>query len=235
MTFSIIAISPDEEKLGFALATSTGAVGGHAPRAIVPGHGLVAVQAHSDFRRMTVASRLMEFGHTPRKILKDLSEGDEYFEYRQFAILDLYGQSAVYTGKQAPQWAGEIVGENYIATGNSLSGPQVVSKMSEAFESSVGEDLEERLLRAIEAGRDAGGEPDGQVSAAMIVYGRYEFPLVNLRADIHSEPVGELRRVFDWYRPLIPYHTHRTLDPGSVPPLHDALTAAGRTWPAQTV
>lgn len=97
MTFSIIAISPDEEKLGFACSTSTGAVGGHAPRVIVPGHGLVAVQAHSDFRRMTVASRLMEFGHTPEKILKDRSEGDEYSEHRQFAILDLYGRSAVYT------------------------------------------------------------------------------------------------------------------------------------------
>lgn len=107
--------------------------------------------------------------------------------------------------------------------------------MSEAFESSVGEDLEERMLRAIEASRDAGGEPNGQVSAAMIVYGRHEFPLVNLRANIHSEPVGELRRVFDWYRPLIPYHTQRTMDPGSVLPLRDALAAAGRTWPAQAV
>ncbi|HEV8227498.1 MAG TPA: hypothetical protein VGQ74_10875, partial [Methylomirabilota bacterium] len=38
----------------------------------------------------------------------------------------------------------------------------------------------------------------------------------------HEEPVGELRRVFDTYRPAIPYYNLRQVD-ARVPPLPDWL------------
>ena len=41
--------------------------------------------------------------------------------------------------------------------------------MARTFESTETEELEARLLRAVEAGRDAGGQPEGQRSAALIV------------------------------------------------------------------
>ena len=226
MTFSILGHCKRTGKAGFCQATSTPAVGWRISD-VVPGRGIVTVQAMGDYRRLQVAKKLIEFGHTPDKVLKDLCEGDKYFEFRQFAILDFYGNAAVRTGNKTRSWAGEIVGPGYVATGNVLVGDKVVKAMSDAYLASESEELEERLMRAIEAGRDAGGQEEGQTSAAIVVYGRHEFPLVNLRADVSAEPVGELRRNFDWFKPLIDYYEKRTLDPESVVPKKAYLEKLG--------
>lgn len=81
-------------------------------------------------------------------------------------------------------------------------------------------------MRAIEAGRDAGGQHGGQNSAAIVVYGDDFFPKVDLRVDVHDEPVGELRRVFDAFSPAIDYYTARQRDP-RVLPLHEAVPGKG--------
>ena len=226
MTFSILGHCKRTGKAGFCQATSTPAVGWRITD-VIPGRGIVTVQAMGDYRRLQLAKKLIEFGHTPDKVLKDLCVGDKYFEFRQFAILDYYGNAAVRTGSKTRSWAGEIVGPGYIATGNVLVGEKVVKAMSEAFVASEYEELEERLMRAVEAGRDAGGQEEGQTSAAIVMYGRHEFPLVNLRADVSAEPVGELRRNFDWFKPLIEYYEKRTLDPESVVPKKAYLEKLG--------
>ncbi|RUA31229.1 MAG: hypothetical protein DSY78_06910, partial [Chloroflexi bacterium] len=79
--------------------------------------------------------------------------------------------------------------------------------------------LEERLLRSIEAGRDAGGQPEGQRSAALIVYRVEEsYPWMDLRVDAHDEPVGELRRVYELYQPMADYYYYlRPQDPANTP------------------
>ena len=73
--------------------------------------------------------------------------------------------------------------------------------------------LEERLLRAIEAGRDAGGQHGGQRSSGLVVFDREVFSRTDLRVDLHDEPVGELRRVYNDYAPLMEYFTLRAADP----------------------
>jgi uncharacterized Ntn-hydrolase superfamily protein len=123
-------------------------------------------------------------------------------------------------------WAGHRIGEDYVVLGNAVTGKQVLVAMEAAFATTADEDLEERLLRCVEAGRDAGGQPGGQRSAALVVYDRKAFARVDLRVDLHAEPVGELRRVFDAYRPAIPYYTLRQVDP-RVPPLDEWLAAYG--------
>ena len=90
--------------------------------------------------------------------------------------------------------------------------------MARTFESSETEDLEERMLRAVEAGRDAGGQPEGQRSAALIVYRDESYPWMDLRVDAHQEPVGELRRVYEVYRTMAPYYYYlRPKDPANTP------------------
>jgi uncharacterized Ntn-hydrolase superfamily protein len=100
--------------------------------------------------------------------------------------------------------------------------------MERAFTAHPGEDLEERLLRGIEAGRDAGGQHGGQQSAALLVHDDQRFAHVDLRVDVHDEPIGELRRVFDAYRPAIPYYNLRQID-ARVPPLHEWLDTHPRS------
>jgi uncharacterized Ntn-hydrolase superfamily protein len=87
--------------------------------------------------------------------------------------------------------------------------------------------LEDRLMAALEAGRDAGGQHGGQRSAAILVHGAKTFAEVDLRVDLHPEPVGELRRIFDAYKPAIPYYNRRQVDP-TVPPLDDWLAERGQ-------
>ena len=215
MTFTIIGVCKRTKKVGYCQSTSTPAVGFRCAD-VVPGHGVFTFQASSDFRLKELTARLMNFGYSPAKVLKELKDTDAHFERRQIAIVGLDGVAVAHTGNLNLDWKGHEVGDGFVACGNALSGPPVVAAIGESFRKHANEDLEERLLRAIEAGRDAGGQPDGQVSAAMIVYGEHPFPLVNLRVDVSAEPIGELRKIFDWYRPLIPFYVQRTLDPSSV-------------------
>ncbi len=226
MTFTVLGICHRTDKAGFCQATSTPAVGWRCSE-VVPGRGVVTLQAHGDFRQLRLAVKLMEFGFSPRKVLADLQHDDMHFEHRQIAIIDLQGTTAVCTGARARPWAGEIVGPLHVVTGNVLAGEGVLQAMSRAFMASEAAELEERLLLAVEAGRDAGGQPEGQTSCALTVYERHAFPIVNLRVDVALEPVGEMRRIFDWFKPLIPYYIARTLDPTSVHPKKAFLEERG--------
>ena len=217
MTFTVLGYCPRSGKAGFCQATSTPAVGWRCTD-VVPGRGVLTVQAHGDYRQLQLAKKLMAFGYSPAKVLKDLAADDKFFDYRQIAVLDFYGNAAVNTGSRARPWAGELAGPDFVATGNVLVGEKVVKAMADAFRGASKGELEERLLRTVEAGRDAGGQEEGQTSSALVVYEKHEFPIVNLRVDVSLEPVGELRKIFDWFKPLIPYYVERTLDPGSVVP-----------------
>lgn len=226
MTFTVIAHCRRSGKLGFCQATSTPAVGWRCTD-VVPGRGVVTVQAHGDYRLLQRALGLLREARTPQDVLAELHAADTHADYRQIAILDLQGRSAVATGPRARPWAGEIVGQGCIVSGNVLVGPQVLQAMDEAFAASAAQELEERLLRAVEAGRDAGGQEEGQTSCALVVYAEHAFPVVNLRVDVALEPVGEMRRILDWFKPLIPYYVARTLDPSSVAPKKAVLEAMG--------
>lgn len=227
MTFSLLAICPETGEAGYVQATSTPAVGDRVA-GVVFGRGVVTVQAHGDYRLLALAKKLIEFGYSPAKVVKELADQDKYFEYRQVAVLDMYGNSAVSTGAKIDAWAGEVVGSDHVATGNVLAGEDVVSSMSRAFSESVGLEFSERLVRGLEAGRDAGGQPDGQTSASILVYGRHPFPILALRVDVHPEPVGHLRRIYDWYKVLAPYYLEHQLDPTAWSLIHwDVLEANG--------
>lgn len=226
MTFTTIGYCRRTGKSGFCQATSTPAVGWRCTD-VVFGHGVVTIQAHGDYRQLQLARRLMECGYPPTRVLEDLSAGDGYFEYRQIAILDLCGNAAVNTGGKARPWAGEVVGPDFVVSGNVLVGENVVLAMAESFTKNSALELEERLMRALEAGRDAGGQEEGQTSSALVVYKNHAFPIVNLRVDVALEPVAEMRKIFDWFKPLIPYYIARTLDPTCVAPKKAVLGAMG--------
>jgi len=79
--------------------------------------------------------------------------------------------------------------------------------MAAAFEGSAAIELEERLLLALEAGRDAGGQEGGERSAALFVNGSHPYPLFDLRVDVSMEPTSELRKAYEWYKPLAPFYS----------------------------
>jgi uncharacterized Ntn-hydrolase superfamily protein len=102
-------------------------------------------------------------------------------------------------------FAGHVVGDRHACQANIMAGPEVWPAMSEAFAAAEG-DLARRLMTALDAGEEAGGDVRGRQSAAMIVVPAEGVPwdrLVDLRVEDHPEPLRELRRLLglqDAYR-----------------------------------
>ena len=217
-TFTILAKCPRTGALGIAMATYSLGVGGYCP-AINPQAGVLASQAFADPRLRPIGMQILESGSSAEQALIGMQGADPYVDYRQIGIVDCQGGVVAYTGSKARTWAGHETGMGYVAMGNVLTGSQVVDAMARTFESKEKEDLEVRLLRAVEAGRDAGGQPEGQRSAALIVYRVEElYPWMDLRVDAHDEPVGELRRVYELYQPMADYYYYlRPQDPANTP------------------
>jgi uncharacterized Ntn-hydrolase superfamily protein len=220
-TFTVIGRCARTDRLGIGTATRSLAVGARVSHARA-GRGAVAIMAIADARLGYMALRLLEMGYKAPAVIDELVKGDPYAEYRQLGVIDADGFAAARTGKMNRDWAGHRVGDSFVVLGNYLTGAHLLDAMEKSFTADPAEDLEERLMRTIEAGRDAGGQHGGQQSAALLVVDDRPFAYVDLRVDVHEEPVGELRRVFDAYRPAIPYYNLRQVD-ARVPPLPDWL------------
>lgn len=225
MTFTAIARCPETRQLGIATATRSLAVGARVPH-VRARLGAVAIMAIADPRLGHMAVRLLRLGYRAPAVIDELVQGDPHAEYRQLGVIDDSGYAAARTGKMNRDWAGHHVRDNFIALGNVLIGEHVLEAIETGYEAAADAPFEERLMRAIEAGRNAGGQHGGQNSAALVVYGDDFFPKVDLRVDVHDEPVGELRRVFDAFSPAIGYYAARQRDP-RVPPLHEAVPGKG--------
>lgn len=224
MTFTIVGRCKRTGHLGIGIATSSPAVSSRCT--FVGRDGAVAFQSVPDPRLGALGLRLIERDWRPQKVVDELVSNDQWHGKRQIGIVNADGHAAAFTGRQNVAWAGHIVGDNHVAMGNVLAGPEVAQAISEAFLTGAKLDLEERLLRAIEAGRDAGGQEEGQTSAGLLVYGRETYSRCDLRVDVAEEPVAELRRIYDWYKPLIPYYVERGQNP-MVPRVKDFLKDKG--------
>lgn len=228
-TFTIVARCARTGAFGAAMATRSLAVGRICPY-VRPHVGVVVTQATTDPRLGPLGIRLLEQGYSAPKVLRELQESDPGIDHRQLAVIDMDGRIAAHTGSRNHPWAGHRIGADHVAMGNVLVGERTVAAIAGAFEASAGEPLEERLLRGIEAGRDAGGQHGGQRSAALLVATDLPFPEIDLRVDLNPEPVAELRRVFEAYRPLMPYFRARLADP-TLPMASDWLAERGLAYP----
>ncbi|MEM6915749.1 MAG: DUF1028 domain-containing protein, partial [Verrucomicrobiota bacterium] len=138
-----------------------------------------------------------------------LVRDDPLREMRQFGLVSFDGSSASFTGQRCLTWAGSIVGENFAVQGNILTGPAVVEAMAKAFGESEGI-LAERLIAALHAGQNAGGDSRGKQSAALLVvrkgwgYGGVNDRFRDIRVDDHETPIRELERVYYLHRQLFP-------------------------------
>lgn len=213
-TFTIIGRCERTGMLGVCLATSEIATGSRGPH-VKARIGAVSTQASTNPRLGKLAINLLEIGFSAPKVVEEIKGSDLFIENRQIGVVDNDGNSAVYTGKENLKWKGHIAKKNCIAMGNYLANKNVIKEMAEAFESSANENLEERLMRAIEAGRDAGGQVTGQQNSAAIIVCDWDIlPRVDLRVDWHdNDGIAELRRLLEMYKPLIPFYALRIKDP----------------------
>ena len=161
MTFSIVARSTDGESWGVAVASKFLAVGAVVPAAVA-GVGAVATQADANVAYKGLALSHLDEGATASVALQRLLEEDDGRDDRQVGIVDLDGGAATHTGHACLDWAGGVTGPDgtgYAIQGNILAGDFVVAAMQDAYEASdPDEPLARRLLAALAAGDDAGGD-----------------------------------------------------------------------------
>jgi uncharacterized Ntn-hydrolase superfamily protein len=213
MTFAIAARCEKTGRFGVGVATLSPAVGGRVPH-FAPNFGVVLSMAYSDPRLGHLATELLRMSYSAPRVLHELEASDaKNIEHRQLAVIDLDGTAVARTGALDNKWCGAFTGKSLVALGNNLTSERTAIAMRDTYLALANETLEERLLRAIEAGRDAGGQNGGQLSAALVSYGTKVFPYLDLRVDAHAEPVGELRRVYEEYRPYITYYWERSSEP----------------------
>jgi uncharacterized Ntn-hydrolase superfamily protein len=212
MTYTVVARCPRTKKLGVALATRAPAVGNRCP-VVRPRMGAASVQLIADPRQTMLTARLIDLGYSATKVVAELKASDPHIALRQIGVVDSFGGTAAFSGPVDHGFSGHIEGDNFVAMGNAVLSDAVVDAIAASMNDSTGDELSDRLIAAIEAGTSAGGQAEGQFSGAIIVYGDEPFAEVDLRVDYHDEAVRELRRIYDWYRPLFAYYVERSYNP----------------------
>jgi uncharacterized Ntn-hydrolase superfamily protein len=234
-TWSIVAVDPETGEVGIAAASCS--TGVRLIAGLVPGKGAVAAQAATSFLGRDVAMEMIADGDRADIIVQKLAEEDLYaspirigLQWLQYGLVTLKPspKAGTVTGYSVPDDWGAVHGDDYSVQGNTLR-PGVVDAVATAWQldtvGSCSRPLAERLLRALEAGRDAGGDNrcpiDASSYAAFLFVAKPEddpdAPSVMLEAPRHfsglemtwqiplgftpdpalPEPVAHLRQLYD--------------------------------------
>lgn len=203
-TYSIIARDPQTGEMGVAVQSHWFSVGSIVPWAEA-GVGAIATQSFVNVSFGPRGLQLLRKGKTAPEVVKELIDADEGRDVRQLAIVDARGNVAAHTGAKCIPAAGHHAGDNYSVQANLMLNDRVWPAMAQAFEASTGP-LAERMIAALEAAQEAGGDIRGKQSAAILVVraestGRaWEDRLIDLRVEDHPEPVQELKRLLRVFR-----------------------------------
>jgi len=157
MTYSIIARCPRTGRFGVGSTTFSMACG-RRNESVRPNVGVSKSQAFYLRYVDPLALNMLAQGYTPQHIVRVLAADDPDFDYRQFGIIDRENNVVAHTGPGCNGWAGHTVGPYYAAYGNGLAGPQTVAGIISGFLKQPDAPLEDRLMQALEGGRDAGGQ-----------------------------------------------------------------------------
>lgn len=200
-TYSIVAIDLAGKQIGAAMQAHNFA----ACNGIIwaePGVGAIASQGGSDPVYAFGGFDLLRLGKTAPQVLQGLLQGDPRPQQNQVAILDVQGNVAVHTGDRCIGEAGHASGSGYSCQANLMRNQTIWHAMSAAFEQSQGE-LVDRMLAALDAAENAGGDIRGAQSAAIKIVSseRPSYPWEGYGYDFkvydHPQPLTELRRLVD--------------------------------------
>src|SRR5438874_6129661 len=170
-TYSIAACDREAGQWGVATQSKFLAVGSLVPWA-EPHVGAVATQAYANPQYGPEGLRLLREGRSAAEVIEQLTAADGGRDQRQLGIVDGRGEGATFTGAECMEWAGGLDGPGFAAQGNILVSEATVTALADAFASTAGGSLPERLLECLAAAQAAGGDRRGQQSAALLVVER---------------------------------------------------------------
>ncbi len=217
MTFSIIGCCPDTGMAGVAITTSSISVGSRCPH-VRAGAGAVATQNVTDPSIGTDILELLAIGITAEDAVNTIMTARPHADYRQVAVVDLKGGKADFTGKHVLGINAVAMGANCIAAGNLLSHDKVPAAMANRFEKTSDQHLATRLISALQAGIDTGGEEGPTHSSAVIIAHKHSWPLVDLRVDWSDTCPGiALHQLWIAYEPQMEAYSLRATNPSAAP------------------
>jgi len=194
MTWSIIARDLATGQFGIAVATRFFAVGARVPF-IAAGLGAIATQAFVNPYYGIDGVKLLREGRNAHDVLATVLATDDGRESRQIHIMDASGEIAAHTGRDCVEWCGHTAGSGFSIAGNMLAGPGVLDETAKTYIANNSLPFPRRLLVAMRAGEAAGGDKRGKQSAALLIHSDDEWAALDLRADDHPDPLGELERL----------------------------------------
>jgi uncharacterized Ntn-hydrolase superfamily protein len=215
VTFSVLG-TDGNGRFGMAVCSSSPAVAARCIH-LRPGVGGAASQNVTDPRLgPALLDALSDLGDAAAALERVLAAAGDDRKYRQLMVLDAKGSSRSYSGGQTLGTHASAGVDAAVAAGNMLATDAVPTAMLSAFTTAGGE-LEERLLAALRAGLDAGGEEGPVHSAGLSVVAEVDWRVTDLRVDWHEEPVTELARLLDVWLPQRDDYVQRGLDPAASP------------------
>ncbi len=216
MTFSIVARCAETGMFGVAVSSSSPAVAARC--AYARAHtGAVASQNITDPTLGRKALDLMQQGATAEEAIGILKRSSEFIDYRQVLAVDGQGGSAIHSGSHALGTVGEACGVNVASGGNLLADTAIPQIIVDAFTASSGP-LGVRILSAMQAAVDAGGEEGPIHSAGMMLVNDVAWPVADLRVDwTEACPIAELKKIWDIYEPQLEAYVTRAINPSAAP------------------
>ncbi|ABP55355.1 DUF1028 domain-containing protein [Salinispora tropica] len=200
MTFSLVARSADGRLHGVVVASRFLAAGALVPAAEAE-VGAIATQAHVNLAYRPQGLALLRTGVGAAGVVAGLVAADDERDHRQLGVVGATGPGACWTGPACRAWAGGQSGDGWAAQGNILAGPHVIDEVRDGWLGGLGLPFPQRLLAALRAGDEAGGDRRGRQSAGLLVvergagYAGTGDTLIDLRVDDHPDPVAELGRL----------------------------------------
>jgi uncharacterized Ntn-hydrolase superfamily protein len=210
MTFSLLVRDTDGS-FGAAIASSSPSVSARCLW-LRDGVGAVATQNITDPRLGDRGLDLLAAGSAADAAVSRLVADDADARFRQLLVIDSRGRTAFHSGSESLGTVASAFDDGVVAAGNMLASDQVPAAMVAAFTSGSGR-LEQRLLRALQAGAEAGPIH----SAGIAVVTNVGWRVTDLRVDWHDDPIGELATLLSVWLPQRDDYITRAVDPSHSP------------------
>jgi uncharacterized Ntn-hydrolase superfamily protein len=202
---------------GIAVSSSSPCVAARCAHARA-GVGVVATQNITDPTLGPRGLDLMASGLSAEQALERIKSEAQHIDYRQLALVDANGNGAAFSGANTLGTHRTVIRPDVVAAGNLLSSPAVPEKMAEAFLANPEKSLGVRLIRAMQAALDAGGEEGPVHSVGMLLVREVAWPVADLRVDWHeTDPIGELARLWELWEPQLDAYVSRGINPSVAP------------------
>lgn len=216
MTYSLVARCPETGMFGMAISSSSPAVAARCAyaRAKV---GAVSSQNVTDPTLGPLTLDLMEQGASAPEAIEEIRKRGRFIEYRQVLAVDAQGRTAIHSGEKALGIWTEAQAANVASGGNLLANEGVPQAIVESYLAASGH-IGDRLIAAIRAGRDAGGEAGPVHSAGMLIVDQVSWPVAELRCDWTGDcPIEDIARAWEVYKPQLEDYVQRAIDPREAP------------------